>query len=173
MSDQAAGPHWTQVQVEIQTKEGPRQVPGLAISLCPGLAVTMQSFGRFDVTHIGTGKKLAPTGAAGWQRAYNAMLRVAELSLIADWSGDPLAVFESIKARYEDTVPFPGTRVTTRGVEREMTIKEWWQSCSIDMPKVDEFPWEGADSPAYAVEAVLDLLASRAAAAHLQEASPK
>lgn len=135
----------TEVAVEIQTKGGPRSVPGLSHKACPGLAVTMHPFGVFQVTHTKTGLKLCRL----YQRASSAMMAMSWWALIADMEGCDWAemgvaeVSVMISKANDKPVPFDDCTSTSQGVTRKMTVGEWFQHHRI--PIFDEFPWEETD----------------------------
>ncbi|MCK7547172.1 hypothetical protein ACFQGA_09460 [Marinobacter koreensis] len=122
-----------------------RIVPGLTHKACSGLAVTMLPFGVFQVTHIGTGRKLCHN----YERASSALLAMSQWALIADIAGKSWAdlgqtgAADLITELNSEEVPFDGCTSTSKAGTRKMNVGEWFRSHRI--PIFDEFPWEEID----------------------------
>ena len=135
----------SEITVEIRTEGGTRAIPGLTHKACPGLAVTMNPFGVFQVTHINTGRKLCNN----YERAASALLAMSRWALIAHMKGKSwFALSQSgaadlISETADEEVPFDGCITISKGVTRKMTVGEWFQHQRI--PIFDEFPWEETD----------------------------
>lgn len=131
--------------VKIDGPEKSMDVPGLTHKSAQGLAVTMQPFGRFTVTHTSSGYKMTPL----YERAANAILRMSEFAMIAKMLGISWAEVTKKEAgkiindAKEQEVPFDNATSTSQGVTRKMNVGEWFQSVRMD--SLGEFPWEDVD----------------------------
>ena len=65
------------------TKKGDQERPALIHECCPGLAVTMSSFGRFTVTHTVSGKKICPTYPQSQTRTRHRILQSHLFSVLS------------------------------------------------------------------------------------------
>jgi hypothetical protein len=153
VSEQQSKPEYQygliEINVQISATDGvTRTVPGLTHKATPGLAVTMNPFGVFQVTHIKTGRKLCNN----YERAANALLVMSQWALVADMKGKSWEALNQsgcadlITEASADEVPFDGCTSTSQGVTRKMTVGEWFQHQR--MPLFDEFPWEEMGSMA-------------------------
>lgn len=145
-------PLWEDKNIEIHTKGGRETVKGLVNELCPGLAVTMNVFGIFDITHVASGL----TVTKGYERMWNAALGIVQLSFCADWTKD----VKDILAALTDEpcgISVDHCSITSQGVTRPMTKKEMVDSIRRQQ-MMDEFPWEGEDAPTYAAQELLEEL---------------
>lgn len=132
--------YWEPGEVEVSCKGGPKMVPSLTHPRAPGLAVTMNHFGYFDVTHLASGMKMG----GPFERSGNAALLLVQWAACADCT-KPTG--QEIAAQMDDTpVPFPRNTTTRLGETRPMSKREWMQSARSWLG-ADEFPWEGADNP--------------------------
>lgn len=149
MTQKASTSEWKyglfETEVELQGPSGRRTAPALVQEDCPGLAVTMQPFGVFTVTHIGTGMKLCNE----FQRASSAILAMSQFALVAAMKGatwedlDQESALKLMQDAGSEAVPFDGYTSTSKDGTRKMTISEWFQS--VRLPMWDEFPWEDQD----------------------------
>lgn len=136
-------PFVEQTTVTIKTAIGDVEVPAMTHEFCPGLAVTMQPFGLFTVTHIKSGMKLCDA----YERSNSALLLLSQFALIAKDNGfswtdsNPQ---ESIKKSGDKPVPFGGSTITDSNGTNPMTVKEWVRHLRMMNfgGIVDEFPWE-------------------------------
>ena len=136
---------FTEAVIRIDGPDKSMDVPGLIHEAAKGLAVTMQPFGCFTVTHVNTGYKMTPL----YERASNAILRMSEFAMIAamlgvSWADVSKEEAGSIIGDAKDKpVPFDNATSTSQGVTRKMTVGEWFQSVRMD--ELGEFPWEEID----------------------------
>lgn len=139
-------PVWEQTLVKIATPAGWIDVPGLTHPWCAGLAVTMQHFGDFVVTHLSSGKRIGGT----YERAGNAALELVHWAAIAraggyTWDATTEEVVAAVGASKNAPVPFAGATSTSGGVTTPLTAGEWMSIVRSEWR--DEFPWEGDDDP--------------------------
>ena len=149
MSETEKKPEWkyglSETEVELQGPNGKRAAPALVHENCPGLAVTMQPFGVFTVTHVSTGLKLCNE----YQRASSAVLAMSQFALVAGMKETTWAELDNdsavklIKDLDSEPVPFDGYTSTSKDGTRNMTVSEWFQA--VRFPLFDEFPWEDRD----------------------------
>lgn len=130
--------------VEVSTNAGFIDVPAFKLEDHQGLAITMKSFGSFDITHTKSGLRVVN---GSYERFDHALLDMARLLLIAaiykfSWSeDDPAKKFMEI---WENPVPFDGATSTRNGETVPMTIKDWKQLL-VPFPTlshIDSQPWE-------------------------------
>ena len=123
----------TQRNIEVPTENGLVCVP--ASNHCdetPYFAITMCTFGSFEVTHVPSGRRII----GGFERAVSAFVCMLELQLAInelsiDASGDYDAVRAEIKGKDRHCDAFNG-----------LTIREWIGLNSTIGNICSEFPWE-------------------------------
>jgi hypothetical protein len=136
---------FTEKMVKIDAQKESMDVPGLIHKSAEGLAVTMQPFGCFTVTHISSGYKMTPL----YERAANAILRMSEFAMVAKMLGVSWGDVSKEEARKiiseakDKEVPFDNATSISQGVTRKMNIGEWFQSVRMDA--LGEFPCEDID----------------------------
>lgn len=146
---------WTPGTAAIACSDGPTEVPALRHPRCPGLAVTMASFGRFRVTHTGSGLAIGGT----YERAGGAVHEMVQWAAIARAYGftykveDSSAVRDCVLHCADRWVPFAEATSTGADGTRPLTVREWVQTVRSNQVG-DEFPWEG-DSPWDEADALL------------------
>lgn len=138
-----------QRQIEVAIKEGMRSVPASSkINEIPYLAVTMTSFGLFEVTHIPSGYRLAGI----FERSVNAFIAMAEaqaafneLKIDSSLGGDDFRAEIISKDKYCKAL--------------NMTLREWLNFFSMNINLNSEFPWEcDGDSPHSSLEKLMSTL---------------
>lgn len=133
---------WTDTKVTIHTQKGHIEVTGLVHELVPGLAVTSNTFGQFDVTHTLSGKLIT----RGFERMWNAAAALASYGLCADWTQDADGLSAELQRTKDEPCGHPEFKTTTLGMTRQMTKGELVQSLRSHVPFMDEFPWESGDA---------------------------
>lgn len=143
--------------IEISTAEGKNhRVPAVVVDAAPGLAVTMNGFGYFTVTHINTGYSMCAT----YERFTSALLVLSEFALIAKDNDFSWLSIESdnvkgiISSHGDKPIPFDGHTIIVGGEERKATVAEWIKGLRFMAfgGLVDEFPWEESDKGDLALE---------------------
>ena len=112
----------------------------------PGLAITSLGFNVFDITHVESGMLVAKN----WERCASAMLELAQLSTLIDWTQDVEGITAQRKALMasDKRVPFEGC---TSGDE-PMLVRDYLRTLGCWGP---EFPWED-ESPRTAAERIFE-----------------
>ncbi len=136
-------------QVNVVTAEGVRSVPASnTLEQLPHLAVTMTTFGRFEVTYLPTGHKLV----GGYERAVSAMIAMVSLQLAFNQLGIVTG------GTYDE---FRNEMLSKDGETESLgsSISSWIQTTNTVMSVAGEFPWEGAeDSPYHELSGLLTKL---------------
>lgn len=150
-------PLFDTTEVVISTPGGTRTVTGLIHPWIPGLAVTSNHFGVFDVSHLATGG----TVVRGYARMWNAARCMTSLSRVCeDWTLDK----DGLKAYLLDRGDEPAPSAPVIASEWHPTRKQLLDLLRNHIAQ-DEFPWEGPDTPEAAAWALLETIKSERAAA--------
>lgn len=144
---------WEQTEITAATESGDRKIPGCIHPRIPGLAVTMNNFGVFDVTHILSGKLIA----AGFERVVSAQYACVQFAFATDWRLDANGIADDMKARGSEPCGIPGATITGGETTRPMTKKEIIETVRCNCWG-DEFPWEGDEYPGQKAKKLLALL---------------
>jgi hypothetical protein len=151
-----------EIDVAIHVKKGDgaetRPTRALVHPGAPGLAVTMNNFGIFDVTHTASGMAVVK----GYERMGSAALALAHLSRLADWTiADGKAIAQQIKDHADEPCGVEGCTVASLNETRPMTKMELFQSIRSPILR-NELPWESPDDDPWAV--AIDILSPRESA---------
>lgn len=149
-------PGFDRTTVQANTEDGMVSITAITHEYCKGLAVSMQSFGFFTVTHIDTGLKLCDH----YERASSAILILSNFALIAkennfSWAGLSMEEAREIMRNISSNpVPFDDATITTNSETVKQTIGEWMRGLRMMNFNgiVDEFPWEETDNHQIAIE---------------------
>nr|WP_319552410.1 hypothetical protein [uncultured Vibrio sp.] len=121
--------------IEVLTPTGLAHAPSLEIEGCTGLAVTSCEFGKFEVTHIKSGRRII----GGYERAVNATCLMIEIYLGMKEAGiDPELEMEELQqAMIKSDVQCK--------ILGNMTVMQHINILKPIMGFSGEFPWEGED----------------------------
>ncbi|PJC87797.1 hypothetical protein CSW98_01330 [Vibrio sp. HA2012] len=141
------------ITIKVITPSGWTDVPAYTLHGCDGLAVTMCEFGRFEVTHVKSGRQLI----GNFERAVNAVIHMAELSLGAKEVGiDFNLEMEPLR------LSMIKSRVKCKRL-MDMTIMQYLSVVKPIMGFSGEFPWESSDDSPFAKLEELKALLQEAA----------
>lgn len=151
MSEENKLPKWTETTIQLKTGSESEikevSAPAIVNELAPGLAVTMTSFGWFNVTHIPTGRSMSST----YERYCSAMLTLTEYAMAAihfgfRWDDKNLNIPALLERHGNKPVPFGGNySIGKDNIKKPISFGEYIYSSTNDF-FCDEFPWEG-ESP--------------------------
>ncbi|CAH8235371.1 hypothetical protein [Vibrio aestuarianus] len=126
--------------LNIPTTKGHIDVPAFFIDGVYGLAVTMTSFGEFEVTHTKSGHKII----GGYERFANALVEMLSIYLAMREAGINFdAEPEDFKLQIKDSLH-------QSQYLNGLTIIEYLRIMKPIMGYSGEFPWEGGDEGPHA-----------------------
>ena len=129
-----------QRQIEVPTKVGVLSVPATnATDEIPNLAVTMTTFGLFEVTHVPSGFRLV----GNFERAVNAFVAMAQIQLA-------LNELEIDSSQNGDDFRAEIMEKNKECKSLGMTFRQWIGLHATIGNFSGEFPWEGADEGPHA-----------------------